>query len=163
MAGDSLGGVIEVLALGVPAGWGEPVFSSADGELARAFLAVPAVKGVEFGAGFRAATLMGSENNDPFIIRNGLVTTVTNNAGGILGGITNGEPIIARIALKPTPSIAQKQRSVDLTTMTETEMTVKGRHDTCIVPRAVVITEAMTAIVLCDLGLRAGVLPGKVK
>ena len=162
-AGDSLGGVVEVLALGVPAGWGEPVFSTVDGELARAYLAVPAVKGVEFGVGFGATTLRGSENNDSFIIRNGYVATSTNNAGGILGGITSGEPLIARIAIKPTPSIAQEQHSVNLATMTETEITIEGRHDTCIVPRAVVVMEAMTAIVLCDLGLRAGTLPGVMK
>jgi chorismate synthase len=162
-AGDSLGGVVEVQALGVPAGWGEPVFSTADGELARAYLAVPAVKGVEFGAGFRAAELKGSENNDPFIIRHGSVTTTSNNAGGILGGITNGQAIVARIAVKPTPSIAQKQRSINLATMTETEITIAGRHDACIVPRAVVVMEAMTAIVLCDLGRRAGTLSGVMK
>ncbi len=162
-AGDSLGGVIEMQALGVPAGWGEPVFSTADGELARAYLAVPAVKGVEFGTGFRAAALKGSQNNDPFIIRDGAVTTASNNAGGILGGITTGRPVVVRIAVKPTPSIAQKQSSVNLATMTETDISVAGRHDACIVPRAVVVMEAVTAVVLCDLGRRAGTLPGVMK
>jgi chorismate synthase len=162
-AGDSLGGVVEVQALGIPAGWGEPVFSTADGELARAYLAVPAVKGVEFGAGFKAAVLKGSENNDPFIIRDGAVSTTTNNAGGILGGITSGQAVVARIAIKPTPSIALNQRSVNLETMTETEVTIAGRHDACIVPRAVVVMEAMTAVVLCDLGRQAGTLSGVMK
>ncbi len=155
-AGDSMGGVIEVVALGVPAGLGEPVFDGIDGELSKAFFAIPAVKGVEFGAGFSAARLKGSENNDPFTIREGKVQTTSNRAGGVLGGITNGMPIIARLAIKPTPSIALPQRSINLETMSSAELNIKGRHDPCIVPRAVVIAESAMAVVLCDLAMRAG-------
>ena len=158
-AGDSLGGIIEVIALGVPAGLGEPVFDTLEGELAKAFFAIPAVKGVEFGAGFSVSRLKGSENNDPFTIREGRVQTTSNRAGGMLGGISSGMPLVARIAVKPTPSISQPQRSVNLADMTAATLEVTGRHDPCIVPRAVVVSEAVTAIVLCDLALRAGKLP----
>jgi chorismate synthase len=161
--GDSLGGIIEVMAMGVPGGWGEPVFDTMDGELARAFFAIPAVKGVEFGAGFNAAYLKGSQNNDPYIIQDGKVVTATNNAGGILGGITSGMPLVARLAIKPTPSIKREQRTVNLKDMSETGIRIEGRHDSCIVPRAVVVAEAMTCIVLCDMALRAGALPGVMK
>lgn len=160
--GDSLGGIIEVIALGVPAGLGEPVFDTLEGELSRAFFAIPAVKGVEFGAGFSVARLKGSENNDPFTIREERVLTTSNRAGGVLGGISNGMPIVARLAVKPTPSIAQPQRSVDLRTMSVTKLTINGRHDPCIVPRAVVIAESAMAIVLCDLAMRAGKIPGVI-
>jgi chorismate synthase len=155
-AGDSLGGIIEVIALGVPAGLGEPVFDTLEGELSKAFFAIPAVKGVEFGAGFSVAHLKGSENNDPFTIREGRVLTTSNRAGGALGGISNGMPVVARLAVKPTPSIAQPQRSVNLMDMSITSIEVSGRHDPCIVPRAVVVAESVMAVVLCDLALRAG-------
>lgn len=158
--GDSLGGIIEVIALGVPAGWGEPLFDTLEGEMAKAFFAIPAVKGVEFGAGFRAAGLKGSQNNDPYIINNMKVAAASNNAGGILGGISNGMPIIARLAVKPTPSIAKEQQSVDLSGMTAATMRIEGRHDACIVPRAVPVAEAVAACVLCDMALRAGALKG---
>jgi len=158
-AGDSLGGIIEVTARGVPLGWGEPVVDGLDGALARAFFAIPAVKGVEFGAGFGAARLRGSENNDDWVIRDGKVCTDTNQAGGILGGLSNAMPLVARVVVKPTPSIGQEQRTIDLRSMTETTLSIEGRHDPCIVPRAVVVVEAMTAIVLCDFALRAQVLP----
>jgi chorismate synthase len=111
--GDSLGGIIECLALNVPAGVGEPLFDALDADLAKILLAVPAVKGVEFGAGFKAAELKGSENNDAYLMQNGRIETLTNNAGGILGGISSGMPIIIRVAVKPTPSIAKEQRTVD--------------------------------------------------
>ena len=153
---DSLGGIVEVIAQGVPAGWGEPVFDTLEGEMAKAMFAIPAVKGVEFGAGFRSASLTGSQNNDPFILTDGKITTSTNNAGGILGGISNGMPVTARVAFKPTPSIGRKQDTVDLRRMEPTAIEIRGRHDTCVVPRAVVVVEAMAAIVLCDLGLRSG-------
>ncbi len=161
--GDSLGGIIEVIATGLPAGIGEPVFGAVDAELARALFCIPAVKGVEFGAGFRVGEMKGSENNDPFIIKNGRIFTGSNNAGGVLGGITDGMPLVARVAVKPTPSIAQPQKTVDIDTMQETMLEIKGRHDACIVPRAVVVVEAMTMIVLCDLALQTGVLPRVIK
>lgn len=157
--GDSLGGVIEGLARNVPVGLGEPVFENLDGEMAKALFAIPAVKGVEFGAGFAAARKKGSENNDPFVIRDGKVVTLTNNAGGITGGISNGMPIIVRVAIKPTPSIFKRQKSVDLSKMKEVTLEVRGRHDICIVPRAVPVVEAMMAIVLSDFALRAGLIP----
>lgn len=161
-AGDSLGGIIEVIALGVPAGLGEPIFDTLEAELSKAFFAIPAVKGVEFGAGFSVSHLKGSENNDPFTIREGRILTTSNRAGGSLGGISTGMPVVARIAVKPTPSIAQPQRSINLQTMSVTELAVSGRHDPCIVPRAVVVAEAATAVILCDLAMRAGKLPGVI-
>ncbi len=161
--GDSLGGIIEGIALNVPAGLGEPIFDTLDGELAKALLAIPAVKGIEFGAGFAAASKKGSENNDPFTVKEGKIVTTTNNAGGILGGISNGMPIVARVAIKPTPSIAKEQSTVDLKENQDTSLTIKGRHDACIVPRAVVVVEAMMAITLCDLGMRAGLIPKVIK
>jgi chorismate synthase len=157
--GDSLGGVIESAALNVPVGLGEPVFDTLDGELAKAMLAIPAVKGVEFGSGFSAASKSGSENNDPFTLKDGRIVTLTNNAGGILGGISNGMPIVLRVAIKPTPSIAKSQPTVNIRNMENTSLLVKGRHDVCIVPRAVVVVEAMMAITLCDLAIRAGLIP----
>ena len=153
--GDSLGGIVEAIAIDVPAGLGEPVFDTLEGDLAKAFFAIPAVKGVEFGAGFKAAAMRGSENNDRYITKNGKIVTATNNAGGISGGISNGMPITARVAFKPTPSISRRQRTIDLRNLTETEITVKGRHDACIVPRAVPVVEAMMAIILCDFAMRA--------
>jgi len=160
---DSLGGIIEGVALNVPAGLGEPVFDNLDGELAKALFAVPAVKGVEFGVGFAVAGMKGSENNDPFIIKEGKIITATNNAGGILGGISNGMPLVVRVAIKPTASIARSQETVDIQKMTETSITVMGRHDVCIVPRAVPVVEAMMALTLCDFALRAGLIPGVIK
>jgi len=157
--GDSLGGVIEGMALNVPVGLGQPVFDTLDGELAKALFAVPAVKGVEFGAGFSVAGKKGSENNDPLATEEGRVITITNNAGGILGGISNGMPITLRVAVKPTASIARSQRTVDLQKMKGAELEVKGRHDTCIVPRAVPAVEAVMAITLCDFALRARLIP----
>ena len=160
---DSLGGVIEGIALNVPPGLGEPVFDNLDGEMAKALLAIPAVKGVEFGAGFAAAGKKGSENNDPFTIKDGKVVTVTNNAGGILGGISNGMPIVVRVAVKPTSSIAREQETVDIEKMETTSLSVRGRHDVCIVPRAVAVVETMMAVTLGDFALRAGLIPGVIK
>jgi len=162
-SGDSLGGIIEVIAHGVPAGLGEPIADTLDGELAKAFFAIPGVKGVEFGAGFETARLKGSENNDAFVIKNNRVQAATNRAGGVLGGIASGMPITARVAIKPTPSISRPQHTVNLKTMDETEVNIGGRHDPCIVPRAVVVVEAMTAIILCDFSVRASLIPGVLK
>ncbi len=161
--GDSLGGIIEGIAQNVPVGLGEPVFDSLEGELAKALFAIPAVKGVEFGSGFSAARKRGSENNDPFAIEGGRIVTTTNNAGGILGGISSGMPIVIRVAVKPTPSIAKSQQTVDMKALESATMEVRGRHDACIVPRAVVVVEAMMAVTLCDFALRAGLIPGVIK
>src|SRR3990170_5008766 len=159
-AADSLGGMIEGIAVNLPAGLGEPVFDTLEGDLAKAMFAIPAVKGVEFGAGFSASGKRGSENNDPFTVRNGKIVTVTNNAGGILGGISNGMPLVLRVAVKPTPSIAQEQETVDMATVINASVEVKGRHDACIVPRAVPVVEAMMAVTICDFAMRAGLIPG---
>jgi len=161
--GDSVGGIIEGIALNVPVGLGEPVFDTLDGDLAKALFAIPAVKGVEFGSGFSAAGKRGSENNDPFTISNGKIETVTNNAGGILGGISNGMPIVARVAIKPTSSIGKSQQTVNLKDMESTSLEVRGRHDVCIVPRAVAVVESMMAVTLCDFALRVGLIPGVIK
>jgi chorismate synthase len=157
--GDSLGGVVECVALNVPAGVGEPVFDALDADIAKAIFAVPAVKGVEFGAGFKAAAMKGSENNDPYAIRDGKVVTLTNNAGGVLGGLSNGMPIVVRAAIKPTPSIAKKQKTINLAEFKEVTLQVKGRHDPCVVPKAVPAIESMVAIVLADHMIRAGIIP----
>ncbi|MBR0207405.1 MAG: chorismate synthase [Oscillospiraceae bacterium] len=148
--GDSLGGVAECAVFGLPAGLGGALFEGLEGRIAALLYAIPAVKGVEFGSGFAAARLRGSENNDPFVLRRGRVETATNHCGGLLGGVTDGMPLVLRAAFKPTPSIAKKQRSVDLESMTETELTVPGRHDPCVVPRALPCVEAAAAIALCD-------------
>ncbi len=148
--GDSLGGVVECIVQGAPVGLGSPMFQGLESQLAAALFAIPAVKGVEFGAGFKAARMKGSEHNDPFVVENGEIRTKTNRAGGILGGISDGMPILFRAAFKPTPSIAQKQRTVRLSTQTEEELQITGRHDPCIVPRAVPVVEAAAALVLLD-------------
>lgn len=151
LAGDSVGGVIRCVVTGLPGGLGGPLFAGLEGRLAAALFAIPAVKGVEFGAGFAAARLRGSENNDAYCLENGAVRTETNRCGGILGGITDGMPLVFSLAMKPTPSIARPQRSVDLKTMEETTLAVRGRHDPCVAPRAVPVAEAMAALVLMDL------------
>ncbi len=155
-AGDSLGGVVEVRAFGVPVGLGEPFFDSLESVLAHAYFSVPAVKAVEFGAGFAGTRMRGSEHNDPFVLRDGEVRTVTNHAGGILGGLATGMPIVARIAVKPASSIAHPQRTLNTRTGEQVDLVVTGRHDPCIVPRAVVVLEAMTAFALADLALEGG-------
>ncbi len=156
---DSLGGVVECLALNVPTGVGEPVFDSLDADLAKLLFNIPAVKGVEFGAGFNAALWTGSQNNDPYVLSQGKIVTVTNNAGGILGGISSGMPIRVRVAFKPTPSIARKQKTVDLITKEECSLQITGRHDPCIAPKAVPVVESAVATVLCDHLLRAHIIP----
>ena len=150
--GDSVGGVIECMITGFPGGVGDPFFDGLESRLSQMLFSIPAVKGVEFGAGFAAASLRGSENNDPFCVsQEGQIATVTNHAGGILGGITNGMPIVFRLAVKPTPSIAMEQQSVNLESMKTQTLQIRGRHDPCIVPRAVPVAEAAAAIVLFDL------------
>ena len=150
-AQDSVGGVIECAATGMPAGLGDPMFGGVENRLASALFGIPAVKGVEFGDGFAAARAHGSENNDPFIMEGGRVAAETNHAGGILGGITSGMPIVLRTAMKPTPSIARPQRTVSLSAGADTELVIRGRHDPCIAHRAVPVVEAVTAAVLLDL------------
>ena len=148
--GDSVGGVIECTVTGCPAGLGGPMFDGMENRIARAVFGIPGVKGLEFGSGFAGADKTGSENNDPFCIEDGAVRTRTNNAGGILGGLCSGMPIVFRVAFKPTPSIAKSQASVDLRTMTETTLSVRGRHDPCIALRAVPCVEAATAAAVYD-------------
>lgn len=150
--GDSVGGVIECAAIGLPAGLGEPMFDGLENRLSAALFGIPAVKGVEFGAGFSAALLRGSEHNDPFrVAEDGRIVAETNHAGGILGGITTGQPVLLRVAVKPTPSIAKPQRTVSLSRMENAELSVRGRHDPCVAHRAVPVVEAVTAVVLLDL------------
>ena len=148
--GDSVGGIIECAVSGCPAGIGDPMFGGMENRISSLVFGIPAVKGIEFGAGFDAAKMLGSENNDPFAVENGNIITKTNNCGGILGGITTGMPIVFRAAVKPTPSIALEQDTVDLRTMENTKLTVHGRHDPCIVPRAVPCIEAAAAIAVYD-------------
>ena len=152
---DSVGGIIECAVCGAPAGLGEPIFDGLENRLSQLLFGIPAVKGVEFGAGFAAARLRGSRNNDPFTVTDGRVRTVTNRHGGILGGISSGMPIVFRAAFKPTPSIAQPQQSVDLPAMAETTLEIHGRHDPCIVPRAVPCVESAAAIAILDALLGA--------
>lgn len=161
--GDSLGGIIESIALNVPAGLGEPVFDTLEGDLAKALFAIPSVKGVESGAGFAVAKMKGSENNDQFTVKNGKIITDTNNSGGILGGISNGMPIVMRVAIKPTPSISHKQNTVNIDKMKNAQLVIKGRHDACIVPRAVPVVSAMIAITICNFVLQAGLIPEVIK
>ena len=147
---DSVGGIIECAVTGVPIGLGEPMFDGLENRISQIVFGIPAVKGLEFGNGFEATKLKGSENNDSFVLKNDEVTTETNNHGGILGGISSGMPIIFRVAIKPTPSIGREQKSVNLATMEETPLIVHGRHDPCIVPRAVPCVESAAAIAILD-------------
>lgn len=151
LAQDSVGGTIECAVTGLPAGVGEPMFDGLEGAIAKAVFGVPAVKGIEFGAGFALAAMRGSRANDAFCYQNGHVVTETNHCGGILGGIANGMPLIFRCAVKPTPSISQPQKTVDLQTGENTVLTIHGRHDPCIVPRAVPVIEAVTALAIINV------------
>jgi len=150
---DSLGGVVEAVVQDVPGGLGEVFFGRADAKIAHLCMSMPAMKGVEFGAGFDAAEMSGSEHNDPFAIEDGEVVTETNNAGGTLGGLTTGMPVVFRVVVKPTSSIPQEQQTVDLEKMEETTLQIKGRHDPCIVTRAVPVIQACASIVFADLVL----------
>ncbi len=149
--GDSLGAIVECVAFGVPPGYGEPIFDSAESKIAHAIFSVPAVKGIEFGAGFAISGMRGSTANDEFYVAEGRVLTRTNRNGGILGGITNGMPIQFRVAFKPTSSISKPQRTIDLNTLKEEIITVKGRHDPCVAIRGVIVIEDITCAVLADL------------
>ncbi len=148
--GDSVGGVIECAVVGLEAGFGEPIFGGIENRISSAVFGIPAVKGIEFGSGFAGCDLFGSENNDEFIIENGKIKTETNNHGGILGGITSGMPVIFRCAIKPTPSIAKEQQTVNVATGESETLVIGGRHDPCIVQRAVPCVEAAAAIALAD-------------
>ena len=148
---DSIGGEIECAVTGLPAGLGEPMFGGVESRIAQIIYGIPAVKSLEFGAGKSVAYSMGSKMNDAFTVSDGVISTETNHSGGILGGITNGMPVIFRVAIKPTPSIGKTQRSVNLSTMENVELDIKGRHDPCIVPRAVPVIEAAAAIAIYDL------------
>ena len=150
LSGDSVGGVISCTINGLMPGIGEPMFDGMENRIAQTVFGIPAVKGIEFGSGFLGSELFGSENNDAFCIQNGKVQTVTNNHGGILGGITSGMPLTFRVAVKPTPSIAKAQKSVNVKTMEETELVIQGRHDPCIVLRAVPVVEAAAAVAIYD-------------
>ncbi len=152
---DSVGGVIECAITGMPIGFGEPMFDGVENTISRAAFAIPGVKGIEFGAGFECADLLGSQNNDPFRFSgnnsgNNIITE-TNNHGGALGGLTSGMPVVFRVAVKPTPSIGKEQRSVNMQTCEDENLVVKGRHDPCIVPRAVPCIEAIAAIAIMNL------------
>ena len=149
--GDSVGGVIECAAIGLPAGLGEHMFEGVENRISGIIFGIPGVKGIEFGDGFLSARHRGSENNDPIVTDGDRIYTKTNRAGGILGGMSNGMPIVFRCAMKPTPSIFKEQDSVDMTTMTPVKLSIKGRHDPCIAVRAVPVIEAAMAIALCDL------------
>jgi chorismate synthase len=152
-AGDSVGGVIECVARGIPPGLGEPVFDKLEADLAKAMLSIPAAKAFEIGSGLAATEMRGSQHNDAFETRAGRIRTVTNNSGGVQGGISNGEDIYFRVAFKPPATIALEQKTVT-TSNEQTELTARGRHDPCVLPRAVPIVEAMAALVLCDHALR---------
>ena len=154
--GDSVGGIVECVAFNLPVGVGEPIFDSLDADLAKMLFDIPAVKGVEFGVGFEASKLKGSENNDLYTIEDGEIETLTNNAGGVLGGLSFGMPLVVKVAVKPTPSISKKQKTIDLLTMQDTTICINGRHDPCVVPKAVPVVEATVATVLVDHLIRAG-------
>ena len=155
--GDSLGGIIESATTGLPAGLGEPIFGSLESDIGRAMFSIPSVKGVEFGSGFAGSDLRGSQNNDPYrIARDGSVRTRTNNAGGILGGLSTGMPVTMRVAFKPASSIARPQRTVDMATKRPAVLRVRGRHDPCVVPRAPPVVDALVSLVVADHALLAG-------
>ena len=148
---DSVGGIIECAVTGIEAGFGSPMFDGVENIIAKNIFGVPAVKGIEFGNGFKCASLFGSENNDPYTVKDGKIITETNNSGGITGGITTGMPIVFRVAMKPTPSIGQKQKSVSISEKCNQELIIHGRHDPCVAVRAVPAIEAVTAISILDI------------
>lgn len=158
-SGDSLGGVVECISIGLPAGLGEPIFGSLESDLSKALFSIPAVKAIEFGSGFEGSKIRGSENNDLYTIENGKILTKTNNSGGILGGLSNGMPIKIRIGFKPAASIAKTQRTLDVSTGSEIDLNVPGRHDPCVVPRAPPIVECVVSMVLADHAIRYGLIP----
>jgi chorismate synthase len=157
--GDSVGGIVECVAFNLPVGVGEPIFDSLDADIAKMLFDVPAVKGVEFGVGFGAAKMRGSENNDCYGVCDDDVELLSNNAGGVLGGLSSGAPLVVRVAVKPTSSISKEQKTVDLSTMEDATIKVEGRHDPCIVPKAVPVVEASVAVVLVDHLIRGCFIP----
>ena len=154
--GDSLGGAVRCIVLNVPPGVGQPVFDTLEGDLAKALFGIPAVKAVDFGAGAGLASMRGSESNDPYKVVEGRVETASNNMGGVLGGVSTGAPIELTVTFKPTPSVSKPQQTVDLETLKETTVTIEGRHDPCIVPRAVPVVESVVATVILDHMLQTG-------
>jgi chorismate synthase len=158
-SGDSLGGIVKCISTGLPVGLGEPVFSSLESDLSKALFSIPAVKAVEFGSGFEGTKKTGYENNDIYIKKEGKVMTLTNNSGGILGGISNGMPLNIRIGFKPAASVAKTQKTLDLSSENLVDLQVPGRHDPCVVPRAPPIIESIVSIVLSDHALKAGFIP----
>ncbi len=154
--GDSLGGIIESVTTNLPVGLGEPIFGSLESDLGKALYSIPAVKGIEFGSGFRGSETFGSKNNDLYEIKKGKIITKTNNAGGILGGLSNGMPIVLRVAFKPASSISKKQKTIDIKSKKATILSVTGRHDPCVVPRAPPVVDSLVSLVLADHALQAG-------
>lgn len=150
MSLDSVGGRVECMIAGLPVGIGDSLFDGIDGKIAQYVFGIPAIKGVEFGNGFAASQLFGSQNNDPFTVKDGKIVTETNNCGGVLGGITNGMPLVFTAAFKPTPSISREQKTVNLQTMQTQPLNIKGRHDPCVVPRGAAVVEAVAAIAVAD-------------
>lgn len=155
-SGDSLGGVIASTTLNVPVGLGEPIFGSLESDISKAIYSIPSVKGVEFGSGFAGSEVFGSQNNDSYVAKGGKISTKTNNAGGILGGLSNGMPITMRVAFKPASSIAKKQNTVDIKTKKPATLQVQGRHDPCVVPRAPPVVDSLVSLVIADHALIGG-------
>jgi len=155
-SGDSLGGIIHSFTINLPVGLGEPIFSSLESEISKAMYSIPSVKGVEFGSGFAGSSMKGSENNDLYVIKNKKIITKTNNAGGILGGLSTGMPITMNVAFKPASSIAKKQITVDIKTKKSTTLRVEGRHDPCVVPRAPPVVDSLVSLTLADHALQGG-------
>ncbi|NWG37216.1 chorismate synthase [Nitrososphaera sp.] len=161
--GDSLGGVVECTSTGLPVGLGEPIFGSLESDLSKALFSIPAVKAIEFGSGFEGSKRRGSQNNDVYYLEKGKVVTKTNNAGGILGGLSTGMPLVLRVGFKPAASIAKEQETLDVSKNEQTKLAVPGRHDPCVVPRAPPIVECVVSMVLADHALRAGLIPPVLK
>jgi chorismate synthase len=161
--GDSLGGIIECTTSSLPVGLGEPIFASLESDLSKALFSIPAVKAVEFGSGFAGSKRRGSENNDVYMMKSGKVVTKTNNAGGILGGLSNGMPLVIRVGFKPAASIAKTQETLDISKKSQASLEVPGRHDPCVVPRAPPVVECVVSMVLVDHAIRAGLIPPVLK
>ncbi|HEY0089583.1 MAG TPA: chorismate synthase, partial [Candidatus Lokiarchaeia archaeon] len=160
---DSIGGTIKCIVNNYPSGIGGPIFNSIESNISKAIFSIPAVKGIEFGAGFKASTMKGSEHNDPWIVENENIKTTKNDSGGIIGGISTGMPIEFTVAIKPTATIGLSQKTVNVETMENVEVQFTGRHDPCIVPRAVVVVEAMASVVLLDFLLNEGKIPSVIR
>ena len=161
--GDSLGGVIECVTTGLPVGLGEPIFASLESDISKALFSIPAVKAVEFGSGFAGSRRRGSENNDSYYLKDDKVLTRTNNSGGILGGLSNGMPLVVRAGFKPAASIAKDQQTLDISLGDLANLKVPGRHDPCVVPRAPPVVECVVSLVIADHAIRAGLIPPVLK